>query len=101
MNVTPDDSQKSTRNRWLCIAAAFPPINRSGTHRTLGFVRHLSDMGWDATVICDHADEHTADGDLLNLVPADTDIRRCHAPHPVKLMKRGIQRLRTKVHWQR
>jgi hypothetical protein len=75
MNPTPDDSN-STRRNWLCIAYAFAPINRSGTHRTLGFVRHLDRMGWDATVITVGAGGEPTDSSLNQLVPPSTKIFR-------------------------
>jgi len=62
--------------RWLCVAYAFPPINRSGTHRTLGFVRELAPWGWNATVLTvDPADE-PIDEDLLHDVPPSTHMVR-------------------------
>lgn len=35
----------------LIIAYYFPPSNASGVFRTLGFVKHLSRMGWDISVL--------------------------------------------------
>ncbi len=64
------------RRSWLCIAYAFPPINRSGTHRTLGFVRHLSDLGWDATVLTADPNGEPLDIDLLTQVAATTTVFR-------------------------
>lgn len=56
--------------RWLCIAYAFPPTNRSGTHRTLGFVRELDRLGWDATIItAQPAGADPLDQNLVDLVP--------------------------------
>ena len=70
------DDSNSTRRNWLCIAYAFAPINRSGTHRTLGFVRHLDRMGWDATVITVGADGEPADPSLNELIPETTKVVR-------------------------
>lgn len=56
-------------HRWLCIAYAFPPINRSGTHRTLAFARHLAEWNWPATVITADAHGEPTDSDLLDRVP--------------------------------
>lgn len=64
------------RHRWLCIAYAFAPINRSGTHRTLGFVKHLDRLGWDATVLTVEPGNEPVDGDLMRDVPASTRILR-------------------------
>lgn len=58
--------------RWFCIAYAFPPTNRSGTHRTLGFVRELDRLGWDATIItAQPAAADPLDRNLVDLVPPD------------------------------
>jgi hypothetical protein len=62
--------------RWLCIAYAFPPINRSGTHRTLGFVRELDRLGWRATVVTVRPDGEHVDQTLSRSVPAGTDVVR-------------------------
>lgn len=63
--------------RWLCIAYAFPPIHRSGTQRTLGFVRHLHDLGWDATVLTvKPSGDDLVDRELDALVPATTRVVR-------------------------
>ncbi len=66
----------SLRRHWLCIAYAFPPINRSGTHRTLGFVRHLDALGWDSTVLTVEPDGEPCDLELLSRVPSSTTILR-------------------------
>ena len=72
----------SRRPRWLCVAYAFPPINRSGTHRTLGFVKHLDRLGWDATVLTvtpggEPVNESLMrDESLFNEVPASTTVVR-------------------------
>ncbi|MFQ5590151.1 MAG: glycosyltransferase family 4 protein [Phycisphaerae bacterium] len=59
----------SERKRWLCIAYAFPPINRSGTHRTLAFVRHLDRLGWDASVLTVEPKDEPVDRLLMEEVP--------------------------------
>jgi glycosyltransferase involved in cell wall biosynthesis len=64
------------RHYWLCIAYAFPPINRSGTHRTLAFVKHLDRLGWDATVLTVDPHDEPVDEALLQGIPASTRIVR-------------------------
>lgn len=64
------------RHRWLCIAYAFPPMNRSGTQRTLGFVRHVSGLGWDASVITAGGAGEPQDDNLLASVPDATHVSR-------------------------
>jgi len=66
----------SRRRHWLCIAYAFPPVNRSGTHRTLAFVRHLHDLGWDATVLTVDPMHEPLDESLLDRVPSNATIIR-------------------------
>ncbi len=63
-------------HRWLCIAYAFPPMNRSGTQRTLGFVRHLDSLGWDASVITANGAGEPQDDNLLAAVPDATRVSR-------------------------
>jgi len=72
----PQAQSSSQRPHWLCVAYAFPPINRSGTHRTLGFVKHLDRLGWDATVLSAIARGELWDESLLREVPASTRILR-------------------------
>lgn len=64
------------RRRWLCIAYAFPPIHRSGTQRTLSFVKHLDEAGWDATVLTVHPRDEQTDDALLSELPARTEVLR-------------------------
>ncbi|MBI1825049.1 MAG: glycosyltransferase [Planctomycetes bacterium] len=66
----------TNRRRWLCIAYAFPPINRSGTHRTLAFVKHLSRFGWDATVLTINPFSESLDMELSSEIPRNTRIVR-------------------------
>ena len=77
------------RKRWLCVAYAFPPISRSGTHRTLGFVRHLDRMGWDATVLTVEPRGEPLDESLLRAVPSGTRIIRASCPNLVGEIKRA------------
>ncbi len=64
------------RKHWLCVAYAFPPVNRSGTHRTLAFVRHLDRLGWDATAITVQPTDEPIDASLLERIPASTTVKR-------------------------
>jgi len=49
----------------LVIAYYFPPLQASGVFRTLAFVRHLSSLGWDITVLTLQPSDHTVAGDIL------------------------------------
>ena len=70
----PTQPRQPARRRWLCVAYAFPPINRSGTHRTLGFVRHLDRLGWDATVLTVKPRGEALDASLARDVPRSTRV---------------------------
>lgn len=76
--------------RWLCIACAFPPINRSGTRRTLGFVRHLHAMNWHATVLAAEPCNQPLDPALLAHVPSSTRILRVPCVNRVLACKRRL-----------
>lgn len=67
---------QGARRKWLCVAYAFPPINRSGTHRTAAFVRHLDRLGWDADVITVKPDGGTLDAQLSATIPPSTTVHR-------------------------
>lgn len=85
----PDTNQA---NRWLCIAYAFPPILRSGTHRTLGFVRELSRLGWNATVLTVRPHGEATDESLGHEIPTATRIARAPWLDPIDLLKRADPR---------
>ncbi len=90
----PDPNTGSCHRRWLCIAYAFPPINRSGTHRTLAFVRHLHRLGWDATVLTVDPSNEPLDENLSDLVPPSTVVIRSRwfdVLHWIKSLRRSIQ----------
>ena len=72
--MTESSDRKPRRHHWLCVAYAFPPINRSGTHRTLAFVRHLDALGWDATVLTAAPGDEPVDAALLEAVPTSTTV---------------------------
>ena len=42
---------EADRRRVLVLAYYFPPVGGAGVQRTLKFVKYLSALGWDATVI--------------------------------------------------
>ena len=82
------DQPSVRRARWLCVAYSFPPINRSGTHRTLGFVKHLARAGWDATVLTVEPRDEAIDESLLRHVPSSTTILRVPWHDPVQRARR-------------
>lgn len=80
----------SRRRHWLCVAYAFPPINRSGTHRTLGFVKHLTRFGWDATVLTVDPRDDPLDESLSCEIPVGVDVLRTAWEDPIELAKRIV-----------
>ncbi|MFQ5414397.1 MAG: glycosyltransferase [Phycisphaerae bacterium] len=83
-------ASRHDRRRWLCVAYAFPPINRSGTHRTLGFVRHVSRAGWDADVVTVEPGDEPCDASLAALVPPDTRVLRAPCVDIIERTKRML-----------
>lgn len=82
------------RRSLLCVAYAFAPVLRSGTHRTLAFVRHLDRRGWDSTVITVQPDGEPVDLDLLSRVPERTRVIRTHWAPLTEQLKRLCGRIR-------
>lgn len=78
------------RRKWLCVAYAFPPINRSGAFRTSAFVQHLHGLGWDATVLTVEPGEEPVDSSLLDSIPASTAFVRTPWVDIIQTVKGGI-----------
>lgn len=92
------DHSSLGRPHWLCVAYAFPPINRSGTHRTLAFVKHLNEHGWDATVLTVEPRDEPLDESLLREVPASATVLRTPWFDTIVCAKRIVDwALRTKT----
>jgi len=67
--------------RLLMVAYHFPPLaGSSGIQRTLRFVQHLKDFGWEPTVLTVHprAYERTSD-DLMGEIPTGIPVERAFA----------------------
>jgi glycosyltransferase involved in cell wall biosynthesis len=70
------------RRRVLVIAMAYPPMRGVGSLRHAGFVRYLSEFGWDPTVVTvddTHLDAHR-DSSLMRFAASDTEVVRIPAP---------------------
>jgi glycosyltransferase involved in cell wall biosynthesis len=67
----------------VMIAYSFPPEGRAGTYRALRFVRHLSSLGWQPTVVTlDTAFYERFDPYLLATVPPEIEITQVRNPDP-------------------
>jgi glycosyltransferase involved in cell wall biosynthesis len=81
-----------SRKHALVLAYHFPPHGGGGVPRTLGFVKHLADYGWDATVVTGPVVEHAApeglqfdvmvDDTQLDQVPGSVSVVRVKGPEP-------------------
>ncbi len=94
--MTVPSSKHLERRHWLCVAYAFPPINRSGTHRTLAFVRHLDAMGWDATVLTAAPGDEPIDSALMDAVPSSTTVIQVPWVDRIAQLKRLLGRPESK-----
>ncbi|HAT49312.1 MAG: glycosyltransferase [Nitrospirae bacterium] len=64
-------------NPVLMVAYHYPPAQASGTHRTLGFSRHLSDFGWKPLVLSAHPRAYECcDAGQGGSIPCDTVVLR-------------------------
>lgn len=74
------------------ISYSFPPEGRAGVYRPLRFVRQLSSLGWDTTVItADPYRYERFDPKLLVQVPKDTEVIavKAHDPWQAFQSRRG------------
>lgn len=77
--------------RVLMVAYHFPPLaGSSGIQRTLRFVQHLPQLGWQPLVLgaVPHAFERTSE-DLLAEIPAGTVVRRAFALDTARHLQLG------------
>ena len=72
--------------RALVLAYYYPPLGGAGVQRTVGFVRHLPQLGYETTVVAGPdvsvigwAPE---DEELAGLIPAGTKVVRIDGPEP-------------------
>ena len=68
------------RRHVLVLAYYFPPVGGAGVQRTLKFIKYLSELGWDATVVSTRSRAYEArDPSLLAEVPSSTKVVRTAA----------------------
>lgn len=94
------NQEPGTRNpapRVLMVAFHFPPMKgSSGIQRTLRFVQHLPEFGWEPLVVSAHprAYPSTGDDDLLRDIPAGTVVERAFALDTARHLSLGGRYLR-------
>jgi glycosyltransferase involved in cell wall biosynthesis len=72
----------------LIVDYFFPPLGGAGVQRTLGYVRHLPDLGWQPTVLTVMSgDAPLHDPSLLATVPPTVLVHRAAALEPVRTGK--------------
>jgi glycosyltransferase involved in cell wall biosynthesis len=75
------------RRHVLVLAYHFPPFGGGGVPRTVGFVRHLGEYGWDVTVVAGPSTysaqrDVMVDETLMNEIPQPVSIIRVPGPEP-------------------
>ena len=76
----------------LILTYHFPPSAASGTHRLLGFVRHLPKFGWRSVVVAPPGlPWEPSDEALLKRVPTETAIYP--VPYPVGRLWKPVRRV--------
>ncbi len=80
------------------IAYHFPPSAASGTFRSLGFVRHLANLGWQIQVLTvDGQGIETPDAKLLEKTPEQVEVVRAALIDPFAWWARMRKRNATKA----
>ena len=72
--------------RVLMLARHFPPIGGAGVHRSIGYLRHLPEHGYEPVVVTGSgagADRwNPEDRTLLDQLPPGAEIHRLYVPEP-------------------
>jgi glycosyltransferase involved in cell wall biosynthesis len=75
-------------NRVLFLAYHFPPIGGAGVQRSVKFVRHLPELGWEPTVITGPQTGRgrwtPVDDSLVADLPREVEVRRLSQPPPAE-----------------
>jgi glycosyltransferase involved in cell wall biosynthesis len=70
----------------LVLAYYFPPLGGAGVQRTVGFVRHLPELGYETTVVTGPDVSVIGwappDRELAGLIPPGTEVARIAGPEP-------------------
>jgi glycosyltransferase involved in cell wall biosynthesis len=82
----------------LLVTYHFAPSAASGSHRLLGFARHLPKFGWHPVVVAPpRMPLEPLDPELLKLVPPEAVVR--HVPFPQGQLVRLLRRFTPKAVW--
>lgn len=81
------------RHSVLVVASEFPPLAGTNAQRTLNFIRHLPDLGWECTVVARAVEDMVLiDNSELALVPSSVNIVRVKNPDPFAVRRRRLGR---------
>ncbi len=73
----------------LMIDYFFPPFAGAGVQRTLGYVKHLAEFGWEPIVLTIQPGERAFyDFSLLDRVPDSVNVQRTPSLEPVRFARR-------------
>jgi glycosyltransferase involved in cell wall biosynthesis len=83
----------ATRKRVLVVDYLFPPIAGPGIQRTLGYVGHLHEYGWNPIVLTVRDGDHSMlDSSLLRRVPNHVSVVRTRSLEPVRFARKLLRR---------
>ncbi|MCP4723450.1 MAG: glycosyltransferase family 4 protein [bacterium] len=85
------DEKKGKNSKALIVAYYYPPIESTGTIRTMKFVKYLPEFGWSPVVLTTKAGNHPGDPDNPELVEG-VRIVRTKAFLPAESFRRMISR---------
>jgi glycosyltransferase involved in cell wall biosynthesis len=67
----------------------FPPMAGAGVQRTLGYIRHLAEVGWNPVVLTVERSDHAFhDPSLLRRVPPGVSVQRARSLEPAGFARR-------------
>lgn len=79
----------------LMIDYFFPPLAGAGVQRTLNYVKHLGEFGWDPIVLTvAEGDDLAYDVSLLDRIPPGVNIERTASLEPIRFIRRLISVVR-------
>ncbi len=74
---------KSGKGRILFLCYLFPPVGGAGVQRPVKFIKYLSELGWEITVLTvSNPSVPVFDESLLDDIPSSTEIRKAATLEP-------------------